>query len=139
MVWRYAPPPPGYCLARENTLGELGLRTLLEGEDGTAPLAEGAASGWLADRYRVYRHERTGELALAWVVVFETDEGARAFHEAYGKLVASRALAGEGHRASVRVRESRAVLLLAGPDFDAIAAMRPAARAALAETLGAKR
>jgi hypothetical protein len=75
---------PGWTLVDENTLGELQLRILLDGEDDDAHVvAKRASEGWGGDRYRVYENATSKELALAWVLELDTPEDARELVEAY--------------------------------------------------------
>jgi hypothetical protein len=85
-----AAPPAGWRLLRENTVGELGLLVLFEGEKETREGAKALAAGWAGDRYRVYEREKTGDLALAWSLVFESGEAARSFVTAYRRFAALR-------------------------------------------------
>jgi hypothetical protein len=87
--------PPGFALVRENTVGEFGIRVLLEGAEASAPEAEAASRGWAGDRYRVFEKSETKALALAWALTFETPDDARAFVHAYRLFQATKPGAGE--------------------------------------------
>ena len=42
-----------------------------------------AAAGWAGDRYALYEHARTGAAVLAHVSVWDTEQDAREFFDAY--------------------------------------------------------
>lgn len=109
-----AAAPRGWRLLRENTLGELLLKVLLEGAKETKDDAAKLAAGWASDRYRVFENEKTHELALAWSIAFETADGARAFVAAYRKLAAAAKKTGEASIATLT--GERQVAIVEAPD-----------------------
>lgn len=64
-----------------NVLGEFGMRVLLE-QNLTKFEASRAAMGWGGDRYEVFK-DANGKLALLWVTVWDTDNDAQEFQEAF--------------------------------------------------------
>jgi hypothetical protein len=54
--------------------------------------AQYAAEGWRGDRYRVYERGETGATALVWRTVWETDDEAAEFEQAYQRFTSKRAL-----------------------------------------------
>lgn len=60
----------------QNTMGEFQTRVLLGG----SPDAIVAAEGWGGDRYQVWQHD-DGQLAVAWISVWDTDADAMQFAE----------------------------------------------------------
>ncbi len=68
-------PPPGYSVAKVDTLGELDARALL-GRCVSAAEAERAAEGWSGDRYGVFvgpeRH-----LAVLWISAWDSEDDAK--------------------------------------------------------------
>lgn len=90
----------GWNKAAEGTLGELGIKILLNDTLKDADLAEKAAAGWGGDKYAVY--EKNNELALCWVTDWDTANDAKEFLDAAGKLGAGwKALAGGDTRVTV--------------------------------------
>lgn len=75
----------GWQLVRANTLGEAGIRVLLETflpKNGAQRLRAGnAASGWGGDRYEVYEGPG-GKLALFWHTTWDVPDAARRFADA---------------------------------------------------------
>ena len=79
----------GWELLQEATLGEFYLREYLRTQlDRRA--APRAAAGWYGDRYRLYHH--AGDDARAWVLylVWDSDQDAAAFSDAYQQFAAAR-------------------------------------------------
>ncbi len=85
----------GWKVLHENTLGEFGVSILLR----TARLGAGtigpASRGWGGDRFRAYRHHKTGRMALIWVTAWDRTKDAREFFDAYRAYLIKRFDAGE--------------------------------------------
>lgn len=69
--------PPATTLVAQGTLGELGVRTLID-ECSDHAFAVKAAEGWGGDAY-VIAADAQGKLALAWNTVWDTEADARDF------------------------------------------------------------
>jgi hypothetical protein len=72
-----------------NCLGEFGIRLLLESEM-TAVEAALAAEGWDGDAYEVSEAGERGPTALRWRTVWDTEDDAIEFEQAYNRLVQKR-------------------------------------------------
>jgi hypothetical protein len=92
----------------ENVLGEFYLRVVLE-ERLDRSRAEEAAAGWGGDRYAVYWNEAAGQDFLVLEAVWDSEDEAREFVEAYRDYATARY--GRGP-----VRESPGQALWAGTD-----------------------
>lgn len=86
------PPARGARTVAEGVLGELLVRTFLDGEP--AERVHAAAAGWGGDAYRV--EETGGATLLTWRSVWDTEDDAREFAQA------AEARLGRVHRASGR-------------------------------------
>jgi hypothetical protein len=84
---RFGPEPAGWRIVYENNLGELELRILLREQLGAQ--WEEAAAGWAGERYRLVEDGR-GRRALRWVTIWETDEAAARFADAWRAVAARR-------------------------------------------------
>jgi hypothetical protein len=126
------PPPPGWKLVRENRLGSWILREVLKEEvertpSTSAPPRESRVDKTRlerpprADRYRVYEDERTGELAVAWVLSFAEASDAREFSARYVRFRDLRKRPGASRIDSSG--EGRVVLIVEGPRPEVVAAL----------------
>lgn len=86
---------PAWHLVSEDEMGEWSLRAALEGFLGEAT-AHRLAEGWRGDRYQIWEDDR-GQLGLIYRVVWEAEERAEAFAQAYAGLLEKKhpALAGK--------------------------------------------
>jgi hypothetical protein len=98
----------GWRMIDENVLGEFYLRVVLE-ERLDRSRAEEAAAGWGGDRYAVYWNEAAGQDFLVLEAVWDSEDEAREFVEAYRDYATARY--GRGP-----VRESPGQALWAGTD-----------------------
>jgi hypothetical protein len=116
--WIVAPPAgqPGAVVLAEGVLGELLMRTLLEG-------GEEAAAGWGGDAYRVF--DTGAGTLLAWRTVWDRAEDAREFVSSLGGRFARRHGAGRprgsfteygGGRWRYALGEDRGAVLLVSSD-----------------------
>lgn len=80
----------GFERVGHETLGELFMWALLEEQTGDRALARQAAEGWDGDRYVVYRHGKSGKLAMALLSTFDTEADAKEFEGAYAKALAKK-------------------------------------------------
>ena len=76
----FAEAAPGWTKIAEGTLGELGVRILLNESMKDAEQSAAAACGWGGDRYAVL--EKNGALMLAWVTDWDTKADAAKFKSA---------------------------------------------------------
>lgn len=79
----------GWRLIGNNVLGEFGVKILFENSLG-ATRAEAAANGWDGDRYHVYERGPTGPTALVWRTVWDSEQDAIEFAEAYDAFINKR-------------------------------------------------
>lgn len=79
----------GWELVQEATLGEFYLREYLKTQL-SRRAAERAAAGWYGDRYRLYHH--AGDDTRAWVLhlMWDSEQDAEAFSDAYQTFAAAR-------------------------------------------------
>lgn len=103
------PSAEGWRRIGDNVLGEFGIRVLLTEELG-AFTAQVAAQGWNGDRYHVFEQGRNGPTGVVWVSMWDTDEDAAEFDEAY------RMLANKRHLNALIRREGRRVTVVQSPD-----------------------
>ena len=109
-------PPAGYSATRDQTLGMLDLRVLLEMFGRGARAAE----GWDGDRYVVWQGE--GGDVLAWVSAWDREGQARRFERTYRRLL-------ERKRGDARFAVARRGMLVAAVEgLDAERAASEAAR-----------
>ncbi|MFT7621595.1 MAG: hypothetical protein ACI9WU_000759 [Myxococcota bacterium] len=112
-----APPPAlaGWRLVKQNTLGELSIRILLQ-EQLSLSDATAAATGWGGDTYQVYR--KGSERRLLWVSRWDLESDAR---EAANALLA-RYSAGADSEPPAVVQRGKTVVVLthAGADKEAL-------------------
>src|SRR5690606_16820058 len=108
------PPEAGWEVAYDDTLGEQGLRIVLE-EWAPKRVAAKAAEGWGGDRITLFRRQVDGEetYALSWTLRF--DEGPRGrreseAREAFEVLVRA---AGNPHQGKAACRDRRELGALA--------------------------
>jgi len=80
---------PGWQPAGSDVLGEYGVRTLLESrlDQVTARLA---AQGWDGDRYIVYTHGQDGATALIWRTIWDSEQDAFEFEDAFRSFAQAR-------------------------------------------------
>jgi hypothetical protein len=98
----------GWRMIDENVLGEFYLRVVLE-ERLDRSRAEEAAAGWGGDRYAVYWNEAAGQDFLVLEAVWDSEDEAREFVEAYRDYATAR-------YGRSPVRESPGQALWAGTD-----------------------
>lgn len=80
----FAAAAPGWKKIAEGTLGELGIKILLNDCLKNNEAACTAAGGWGGDRFAVL--EKNGEFVLAWVTDWDTPSDAAKFKKAAAKL-----------------------------------------------------
>lgn len=76
---------PGWRLIGNNVLGEFGIRSLL-GRELSAWEAQLVAQGWRGDRYHAYEQGKAGPTAVVWVTIWNDEQGAGEFEDAYNRL-----------------------------------------------------
>ncbi len=123
----------GWALDWDTVLGEFYLREHLATHL-SASLAAGAAQGWGGDRFHVYHHAETGEIAWALRTAWDSDEEYREFIEAYAIFgttgyddVASDASCWENETSALCVINSDAMqdnLIVSAPTLDEALALR---------------
>jgi hypothetical protein len=77
-------------LIGNNVVGEFGIRSLLQ-QQLSAWEAQLVAQGWRGDRYHAYERGPTGPTAVIWVSVWDNEQSAAEFEDAYRKLEDKRA------------------------------------------------
>jgi hypothetical protein len=80
---------PGWKPLHENTLGEIGVASLLGGAASSRKLAKEAAAGWAGDRLRSYRNG-SGKVLVVWRTLWETPRDAGEFRDALTLLLDER-------------------------------------------------
>ncbi|MDD2707746.1 MAG: hypothetical protein PHV34_07020 [Verrucomicrobiae bacterium] len=89
-----------WVLAHENTVGELGIRSLFSPLMGNER-AGSVAAGWRGDRYEVREKGKDRHL-LIWQTVWESEEDAREFFDALEALYQDRYGTSEGEKTGMR-------------------------------------
>jgi hypothetical protein len=89
-------PSPSWRKAHENTVGELGIRSLLASALGNER-AERAAAGWGGDRYVVY-DAGNEQWVLVWKSVWDSRRDAREFFDALEEFFRDRYQSGRASR-----------------------------------------
>jgi hypothetical protein len=105
----------------DNTLGEFGVKCLFQEPLG-AWRAKLAAQGWTGDRFHVYEKGSNGPTGLIWLTVWDSEEDAMEFEEAYNGFLEKRRAA---RPVTARVqRAGRQVTVAASiaPEFVALGA-----------------
>jgi hypothetical protein len=127
---------PAACLfVHENTMGELGVRTLLRRYDVGG--ADAAAAGWNGDRYLVARC--ADELALLWLVRWDSDADAGEFARAY-ESVSSRIAADSGSTSGLTMQvHGREIVVASRPLLGMSDGARKARRAPVVNVVDAVR
>lgn len=77
---------PGWELEATDTLGELLITLMFELRTGRGAWAAGIADGWDGDRMNTWRGP-SGDLAFAWVTVWDDAKEAKEFFDAYCDLL----------------------------------------------------
>jgi hypothetical protein len=77
---------PGWELEASDTLGELLISLMFELKTGRGEPAAGVADGWDGDRMNTWRSP-SGDLAYAWVTVWDDEDEAKEFFDAYCSLL----------------------------------------------------
>ncbi|MCX6646100.1 MAG: hypothetical protein NTY09_07070 [bacterium] len=96
----YAPEPDlshtlnNWSHEATDTLGELFISLMFELLNCDKAQAERIAAGWDYDVVTTWR-SNNGDLALSWVSVWDTEEDAREFYDAYSDLIAFKYTAGK--------------------------------------------
>jgi hypothetical protein len=99
----------GWHKSDEDTLGELGLRIILENTRGAASPDLALAAGWAGDRIVMLRKGET--VSVIWLLTFRDADSASRFAAVYRKVLDHL----HGHPAAHRVELRRnAVLVVAG-------------------------
>lgn len=78
----------GWKRGYTNTLGELGVRSLLTTFGETFP--DRHADGWDGDAYAAYANKSTGETLVAWASVWDSEHDADDFYRAMQRAIRSR-------------------------------------------------
>lgn len=78
----------GWKRGYANTLGELGIRSLLATFGETFP--DRYADGWDGDAYAAYANKSTGETLVAWASVWDSERDAADFYRAMQRAIRSR-------------------------------------------------
>ncbi len=103
----------------ESTLGEASILILLTDQLGKRDQEQGkaAAAGWGGDRFAAYKSDG-GKIVLAWLTVWDSEEDAVQFQEAYTKAAAARNDARNWPEARVERRGAAVAILegVRGPD-----------------------
>lgn len=115
--------------------GEWGYYLVLDQFLKDDKLSRRAAAGWAGDRYALYEHAKTRETALAHVSVWDTEQDAQEFYEAYVARTQRRHAPSVGAEA----RQLPAPAGLAWRSFDGLVSVeRQGARVVVFEGLPAK-
>ena len=93
---------PGWRRIGSNVLGEFGIRGMLQAQLRPAE-AQAAAAGWGGDRYQVYERGAGGPLGLYWRTVWDTEQDAAEFVEAFGRYAQKRGVPARVERAGLRI------------------------------------
>lgn len=121
---------------KSNTLGEFTLRELFVDHLKDQIAASTAAAGWDGDRYAIYKHGKTGALALAAVAVFDSEKDATEFVAAYRRVHAIKYPGAKATEGGVMVDPSGSHLLAqAGTRVHILESVPAAALAGLAAQL----
>ncbi|MGQ0614970.1 MAG: hypothetical protein ACT4PV_14640 [Planctomycetaceae bacterium] len=103
----------------ESTLGEGSILILLTDQlaEGDQEKGKAAAAGWGGDRFAAYKTD-TGRVVLAWLTVWDSEEDAAQFQEAYTTAATARNAAREWPEALIARRGATVVILegVRGPD-----------------------
>jgi hypothetical protein len=117
----YQPHLAGWRKADEDTLGELGLRIVLENTRGTASPDLALAAGWAGDRIVMLR--KGDATSVIWLLAFRDAESASRFSSVYRKVLGHL----HGHPAVHRVDlKGSAVLVVVGEAADHYDRLGPA-------------
>jgi len=73
----------GWEHVHQNTLGEFGVSVMLRQARLPAAVIGRAARGWGGDRFAMYHQKKTGKVVLLWWTVWDSEQDAREFYEAY--------------------------------------------------------
>jgi len=80
---------PSWRKLDEDTLGELDWNILIE-QYVSERVANQATEGWGGDRYQVFKRDTDGAVLLAAHTVWDTEQDAREFYDAYQRVVMGR-------------------------------------------------
>lgn len=80
----------GWRRIDEDTNGEWGIYQMLAEYVQPTSTAERAAAGWGGDRYAVYQQQTDGPVCIAQATVWDTEQDAQEFFDAYAKRTESR-------------------------------------------------
>jgi hypothetical protein len=117
----YQPRLAGWRKSDEDTLGELGLRIVLENTRGMASPDVALAAGWAGDRIVMLR--KGDAASVIWLLAFRDPESASRFAGVYRKVLDHL----HGHPAAHRVElKGSAVLVVAGEAADHYDRLGPA-------------
>jgi len=106
----------GYKPVLSNTLGELGLRVLLE-ERSSKKKSAAAAQGWGNDRYWVWEKEGgQNEFPFVWITAWDSELDAREFLELYEKCEKKRHKGKKNHILRLERKENRVLVVEGFPE-----------------------
>ncbi len=117
-------PPEGWDVVREETLGELGLFTILAHTELEPEPRARAAEGWGGDRYWVLERRADGALAVVWALELDRTRDADELERPLGRALA--ALPGRAHR--LERLGDRALAVAIAPDPGLALELIPLAR-----------